>query len=113
MKNRFQDMAIFGSPAAFPEPLHVGRPNIGDRDHLLSRVKDMLDRRWLTNSGPYVKEFEKRIAEFVGVKHCVAVCNATIGLETSYHRSWRGDRDDDHAAIALGCADKSRLRSRG
>jgi len=28
-----------------------------------------------------VQEFEKKIAEFVGVKYCVAMCNATIALE--------------------------------
>ncbi|HEX6960463.1 MAG TPA: DegT/DnrJ/EryC1/StrS family aminotransferase, partial [Lacipirellula sp.] len=27
------------------------------------------------------KEFEAAIGEYVGVKHCVAVCNATIGLQ--------------------------------
>jgi dTDP-4-amino-4,6-dideoxygalactose transaminase len=41
----------------------------------------LLDRRWLTNHGPYVLDFERRIAEFVGVKHCIAMCNATIALE--------------------------------
>jgi len=41
----------------------------------------MFDRRWFTNNGLLVQEFEKRIGEFVGVKHCIAVCNATIGLE--------------------------------
>ncbi len=81
MKNKIQNLAIFGAPPVFFEPLHVGRPNIGDRDRLLSRVSDMLDRRWLTNNGPYVKDFEQHIAEFIGVKHCIAVCNATIGLE--------------------------------
>lgn len=44
-------------------------------------IDDVLDRRWLTNNGPYVQEFERRIAEFVGVKHCIAMCNATIALE--------------------------------
>lgn len=75
------DLAIFGAPASFAEPLHVGRPNIGDRERLLSRINDILDSRWLTNGGPCVKEFERRIAEFAGVKHCVAMCNATVGLE--------------------------------
>jgi dTDP-4-amino-4,6-dideoxygalactose transaminase len=28
-----------------------------------------------------VQEFERRIAEFVGVKHCIVMCNATIALE--------------------------------
>ncbi|MFA7402893.1 MAG: aminotransferase class I/II-fold pyridoxal phosphate-dependent enzyme [Pelobacteraceae bacterium] len=66
---------------SFREKLHVGRPNIGNREVLLSRINDMLDRRWLTNNGPFVQEFEKRLQEFLGVKHCVAMCNATIALE--------------------------------
>ncbi len=61
--------------------LHVGGPNIGDRTRLLERFNDILDRRWFTNNGPLVKEFELRIAEFLGVKHCVAICNATVALE--------------------------------
>jgi dTDP-4-amino-4,6-dideoxygalactose transaminase len=75
------DFAIFGGPPAFPEKLHVGRPNIGDRARFLDRINDLLDRRWLTNDGPYVHELEQRLAELLGVKHCVAVCNATVGLE--------------------------------
>jgi dTDP-4-amino-4,6-dideoxygalactose transaminase len=74
-------LAVLGGKAAFKEPLHVGRPNIGDRRLLLSLVEQLLDRGWLTNNGPFVQEFEKRIADMLGVKHCIAVCNATIGLE--------------------------------
>jgi dTDP-4-amino-4,6-dideoxygalactose transaminase len=48
---------------------------------LLGRINDLLDRRWLTNDGPLVREFESRIASYVGVKHCVAMCNATVALE--------------------------------
>jgi hypothetical protein len=58
-------------------PLHVGKPNLGDRSALLSRINDMLDRRWFSNNGPLVQEFEKRISKFLGVKHVVAMCNAT------------------------------------
>jgi len=65
----------------FVEPLHVGRPNIGNRERLLERINDILDRRWLTNNGPYVQELEQRISEFLGVKHCVAMCNGTVALE--------------------------------
>ena len=81
LKQTVSDLAIFGSKPAFAQPLHVGRPNIGDRQRLLARIDDMLDRRWLTNNGPYVQELEQRLAAFAGVKHCIAVCNATIGLE--------------------------------
>lgn len=81
MKSRLEDLAIFGAAPAFPDPLYVGRPNIGNREVLLERINRILDSRWLTNYGPYVKEFEARIAELVGVKHCIAICNATIALE--------------------------------
>ena len=75
------DLAINGAPPAFAEPLHVGRPNIGNRYVFLARVSEVLDNQWLTNNGPMVQEFERRIAARVGVKHCVAMCNATIALE--------------------------------
>jgi len=75
------DLAIFGGEPVFAEKLHVGRPNIGNRDRLLERINDILDRRWLTNAGVYVQEFERRIADMVGVQHCIAMCNGTVALE--------------------------------
>jgi dTDP-4-amino-4,6-dideoxygalactose transaminase len=74
-------LAVLGGPATFAEPLHVGRPNLGDREVILRRINEMLDRRWLSNDGPLVREFEARIAGFIGVKHCIAMCNATVALE--------------------------------
>src|SRR5512146_1594009 len=74
-------LALFGCRPAFTETLHVGRPNIGDRARFLSRLNDILDRRWLTNRGEYVVELERRICELVGVRNCVLVCNGTVGLE--------------------------------
>jgi len=62
-------------------PLHVGGPNIGDREKFLARVNDILDRRWLSNNGLYVQEFEKKISEIAGVEHAVVMCNATVALE--------------------------------
>lgn len=81
LKSTISDLAYFGGDAAFNEPLHVGRPNIGNRQDFEKRLADILDRHWLTNGGRYVSDFEKRIAEIVGVQHCVAMCNATVGLE--------------------------------
>ena len=75
------DLAILGGTPAFAEPLHVGRPNIGDRAVLMRRIDDLLDRKWLTNAGKYVGEFERHFADSVGARHCVAMCNGTIALE--------------------------------
>ena len=41
----------------------------------------MLDRRRLTNRGPFVRQLEERIADYVGVNHCIAMTNGTIALE--------------------------------
>lgn len=81
MKNSVESLAIFGGTPLFPEKLHVGRPNIGDRDALMARINTILDNRWLSNSGPFEQEFEQRIAEAIGVRNCVAMTNATIALE--------------------------------
>lgn len=75
-----RDLAVFTGRPAFAEPKHVGRPNIGDRARLRERIDDLIDRRWLTNDGPYVQELERRICEWTGTRHCVAVTNATLGL---------------------------------
>jgi dTDP-4-amino-4,6-dideoxygalactose transaminase len=73
-----------GHRPAFPQPLHVGRPNIGSTAAIHRRIDEILQRRWLSNDGVMVQEFERRIAALVGVKHCMAVCNATVGLEIAY-----------------------------
>jgi dTDP-4-amino-4,6-dideoxygalactose transaminase len=81
MKSKLDDLAIWGNPPAFPRLLHVGTPNVGDRQALFRRIEAMLDRRWLTNNGEFVQELERRIAALLGVRHCVAVVNGTLGLE--------------------------------
>lgn len=75
------DLAINGAQPAFQQVMHVGRPNIGNREAFLAGVGRVLDNQWLTNNGPLVQEFERRVADFLGVKHCIAMCNGTIALE--------------------------------
>ena len=74
-------LAILGHAPAFRHPRHVGQPNIGDRQVLMERIEQILDRRWLTNGGPMVDEFEAAVASTMGVRHCVAMCNGTVALE--------------------------------
>jgi dTDP-4-amino-4,6-dideoxygalactose transaminase len=80
-KSRVTDLALLGGSSLFGELLHVGRPNIGDREHFHARVDDMFDRRWLSNNGPFVQELESKLADYLGVRHCISICNATVGLE--------------------------------
>ncbi len=78
---RVQDLAISTGKPLFSEALHVGRPNVGSEEALLSRIRDVIERRWFTNYGPMVQEFEDRLKQMLGVKHCIPVCNATVALE--------------------------------
>jgi len=81
VKTHIDELAILGGEPAFSKTLHVGRPNIGDRDRLFNRLHDILDNNWLTNQGPHVVEFERQIAEISNVNDCIATCNGTMALE--------------------------------
>ncbi|MFC4147306.1 aminotransferase class I/II-fold pyridoxal phosphate-dependent enzyme [Micromonospora mangrovi] len=81
MTSDTQRLALFGAAPAFAAGRVVGRPNPVDRDRFLARMNRALDSEWLSNMGPLMYEFEARIAELAGVRHCVSVCNATVGLQ--------------------------------
>ena len=74
-------LAILGGTPCFADPIHVGRPNLGNWDSFQARLRGIWERNWLTNDGPVVRELERTLADYLGVAHCVAVCNATVGLE--------------------------------
>jgi len=81
MPARIGDLAVVSGRPAFAEPLHVGRPNLGNRAALLRRIERALDKRWLTNDGDLLREFELRVADVTGADECVVVVNATVGLQ--------------------------------
>jgi dTDP-4-amino-4,6-dideoxygalactose transaminase len=72
MKSNFQSSSELEK---LRNALHVGRLNIGNRERFLERVNEILDRRWLSNNGPVVQEFEKKVASLLGVKHAIAMCD--------------------------------------
>lgn len=81
MKTKIEDLAIFGGKKAFDKQLHVGAPNDVNRDILLQKIDQLLETKKFTNRGPFVRELESKIAQFINVKHCVVMCNATVALE--------------------------------
>lgn len=44
-------------------------------------LKNCVDDNWVSSAGPYVTEFEERIAERTGRKHAVAMVNGTTALQ--------------------------------
>jgi dTDP-4-amino-4,6-dideoxygalactose transaminase len=74
-------LAVLGAEPTFTRPLHVGRPNVPDERRAMERIKEAIDRRWLTSFGPLVKQFEQDLARTAGVRHCIATCNASVALQ--------------------------------
>lgn len=81
VKSRPEDLAVLGGHPVFDEPLCVGRPSAGNRKEFLKKANRILDSRRFTNKGPFVQEFERRIAREAGTAHAVAVCNGTQAIE--------------------------------
>lgn len=80
-KRRVSDLAILGGAPLFERVLHVGAPSQPDRQRLFAHLDKILESGRFTNHGPLVTTFEERVADLLGVRHCVAVCNGTAGLE--------------------------------
>ncbi len=70
-------LAIHGGKPVRETYLPYGRQIIDDSD--IQAVIEVLKGDYLT-TGPYVKEFEEKVAEYVGAKYAVAVSNGTAAL---------------------------------
>lgn len=43
-------------------------------------VLDCLESSWISSNGKYIELFEKRFAEYIGVKYALSCCNGTVAL---------------------------------
>lgn len=71
---------IMGGSPAFRETLGIVRPVLPALSAISDRLANSMATGQLTNNGQYVRQLEFELAEYLGVKHAVAVGNATIGL---------------------------------
>ncbi len=67
-----------GSPA-FPGGLPLARPRFADPAALARELERIVSSGVLTD-GPTVRRLEERAAEYLGVRHCLAVASCTTGL---------------------------------
>lgn len=64
-----------------PAPIAVARPRLPDASAITSYIERIDQRRWYSNFGPLLHEFEGRLADRLGPGAGVASCvNATQGL---------------------------------
>ena len=61
----------------------VTSPLLPSLDDYIPMLKDIWDRKWLTNNGHYHKELEKALAEYLGVEYISLFTNGTLPLITA------------------------------
>lgn len=59
----------------------VNEPFIGDRE--LEYVTECLRTGWISSEGRFIGEFEKRWADYCGMRYGVAVSNGTVALQAA------------------------------
>jgi dTDP-4-amino-4,6-dideoxygalactose transaminase len=71
--------AVAGGNPIFPGGLALSRPSVADAGAVARDVEEIVRSGVLTN-GPFVRRLEARAADYLGVRHCVAVSSCTAGL---------------------------------
>jgi len=70
----------------------VNQPKIDGREKEL--LAECIRSGWISSDGPFVAEFERKFADYIGAKHGVAVCNGTAALETALFAAGIGKGDE-------------------
>lgn len=65
------------------KPIFVTQPSLPPLNEFYDSLKTIWKTKWLTNAGPFHEEFEKQLAEYLGVKYISLFSNGTLALITS------------------------------
>ena len=57
------------------------KPFLPPKEEYNNFLKQIWQKSWLTNNGPFVKELEFKLIDYLGVKHLSFVSNGTIALQ--------------------------------
>ncbi len=60
--------------------IFVTQPALPKLKEFIPLLEDIWQRKWLTNNGIYHQKFEKKLAEFLGVKYISLCANGTLAL---------------------------------
>lgn len=64
-----------------PLKILVTQPSLPPLEEFVDSLRDIWDRKWLTNNGVYHQRFEAALAAYLGVKHVSLFCNGMIALQ--------------------------------
>jgi len=64
-------------------PIYVTQPYLPPLDEFIPYLREIWDKKILTNAGPFHARFEKALCEYLEVEHVALFANGTIGLVTA------------------------------
>ena len=62
------------------KPIYVTQPFLPPLEEFIPYLKDIWDSKWLTNEGKYHQQFERALADYLGVKYVSLFTNGTLAL---------------------------------
>ncbi|MCC8146638.1 MAG: DegT/DnrJ/EryC1/StrS family aminotransferase [Bacteroidales bacterium] len=62
------------------EKITVTKPCLPPLEEFVPYLKQIWDNKWLTNNGPFHKQLEKELADYLGVKYISLFSNETLAL---------------------------------
>jgi dTDP-4-amino-4,6-dideoxygalactose transaminase len=62
----------------------VTKPYLPNKEKYKAYVDKIYESEWLTNNGNLLQTLEKRLAEYLGVKHIILVANGSLALQLAY-----------------------------
>ena len=65
------------------EPLYVTRPYMPPLAEFIPYLEQIWQNRQLTNAGPFHQQFERELANYLGVEHLALFANGTLALVTA------------------------------
>lgn len=63
--------------------IYVTQPFLPPLEELQPYLEKIWESKWLTNAGPFHQEFERELAEYLGVEHLALFANGTLALVTA------------------------------
>jgi dTDP-4-amino-4,6-dideoxygalactose transaminase len=63
--------------------IFVTQPYMPPLEEFMPFLEQIWKNKWLTNGGPYHQEFERKLADYLGVEHLALFVNGTLALVTA------------------------------
>jgi len=65
------------------KPIYVTQPSLPPLEEFTEYLKQIWESKILTNNGPFHKQFEKELGDYLGVKYLSLFANGTLALVTA------------------------------